>query len=70
MSLPSGLPVEFDSGHKHGEHSTQAGKDLSNILRISIFSINLYHGSITAKAIKYFRIVILYKRDIQMSMYY
>ena len=49
----------------HGEHSwignslehSQAGQELSNIFRISVFSINLYHGNIAARTIKYFIIV-------------
>ena len=49
----------------HGEHSwighslehSQAGEELSNIFRISVFSINLYHGNIAARTIKYFIIV-------------
>ena len=43
----------------HGEHPwigrqhSQAGQELSNIFRISVFSINLYHGNIAARTIKY-----------------
>ena len=69
MSLPVGLQVEFDNEHKHGEHSTQAGQDISNIFRISVFSISLYYGNIVAKAIKYFRIVkILFLKFIHSSL--
>ena len=57
MSFPVGFPIGFSTGHEHGGHSVQAGQDISNIFRISVFSINLYHGNIAAKAIKYFRIV-------------
>ena len=57
MSFPVGFPVEFGNGQKYGGHSVQGGQEVSNILRISVFSINLFHGNIAAKAIKYFRIV-------------
>ena len=57
MSFPVGFPVEFANGQKHGGHSVQGGQEVSNILRISVFSINLYHWNIAAKTIMYFRIV-------------
>ena len=57
IGFPVGVSIGFSTGNEHGRHSMQAGQDISNIFRISVFSINLYHGNIAAKTIKYSRIV-------------